>query len=125
MNFSDVMFYENYLTSDFHSNTVISRRVYLLVKMASKTVISPIILHGRISVRGCQSESLKLNCGVPQGSCLGPLFFTIYTRSLLDVVEDYLTSVHCSADDTQLYVFFSPADVTGHSAAITAIERCI
>ena len=79
----------------------------------------------RISVRGCQSESLKLNCGVPQGSCLGPLLFTIHTRSLLDVVQDYLPSVHCYADDTQLYVSFSPADVTGHSAAITAIERCI
>ena len=76
----------------------------------------------RISVRGCQSESLKLNCGVPQGSCLLPLVFTIYTRSLLDVVQDYLPSVHCYADDTQLYVSFSPADVTGHSAAI---ERCI
>ena len=37
------MFYENYLRSDFHTNTVISRRVCLLVKMASKTVISPIL----------------------------------------------------------------------------------
>ena len=26
MNFSEAMFYENYLTSDFHTNTVISRR---------------------------------------------------------------------------------------------------
>ena len=30
------------LTSDFHTKTVISRRVCLLVKMASKTVIRPI-----------------------------------------------------------------------------------
>ena len=42
MNFSEAMFYENYLTLDFHTNTVISRRVCLLVKMASKTVIRPI-----------------------------------------------------------------------------------
>ena len=42
MNFSEAMFYENYLTSDFHTNTVTSRRVCLLVKMASKTVIRPI-----------------------------------------------------------------------------------
>ena len=33
MNFSEAMFYENYLTSDFHTNIV----VCLLVKMASKT----------------------------------------------------------------------------------------
>ena len=36
------MFYENYLTSDFHTNTVNSRRVCPLVKMASKTVIGRI-----------------------------------------------------------------------------------
>ena len=45
MNFSEAMFYENHFTSDFHTNTVISRRVCLLVKMASKTVIRPIINH--------------------------------------------------------------------------------
>ena len=39
MNFLDAMFYENYLTLDFHTNTVISRRVCLLVKMASETVM--------------------------------------------------------------------------------------
>ena len=38
MNFSEVMFYENYLTSNFHTNTVISRRVCLLVEMVLKTV---------------------------------------------------------------------------------------
>ena len=46
MNFSEAMFYENYLTSDFHTNTVILRRpVCLLVKMAemaSKTGRRPI-----------------------------------------------------------------------------------
>ena len=42
MNFSEAMFYENYLTSDFHTNAVISPPVCLLVKMASKTVIRPI-----------------------------------------------------------------------------------
>ena len=44
MNFSEAMCYENYLTSDFQENTVISRRVCLLVKLASKTVIRPIVL---------------------------------------------------------------------------------
>ena len=66
-----------------------------------------------------------MNCGVLQGSCLGPLLFTIYTSSLLDVVEKYLPSVHYYADDTQLYVSFRPADETGHLDAITAIDCCI
>ena len=37
--FSEGMFYENYLRWDFHTNTVISRRVCLLVNLASITVI--------------------------------------------------------------------------------------
>ena len=40
--FQFINVYENYLTSNFHTNTVISRRVCLLFKMASKTVIRPI-----------------------------------------------------------------------------------
>ena len=44
MNFSEARFYETYLTSDFHTNTVISRCVCLLFRMASETVIRPITL---------------------------------------------------------------------------------
>ena len=51
MNFSEAVFYENYLTSDFHTNTVISRRVCLLVKMASKTLIRPIIPRARVGYK--------------------------------------------------------------------------
>ena len=39
MNFSEGMFYEYYLTSDFRTNTVILRRVCLPIKIASKSVI--------------------------------------------------------------------------------------
>ena len=79
----------------------------------------------RVSVRGCISEKLDLCFGVPQGSCLGPLLFTIYTSKLFDVISGHLPSVHCYADDTQLYLSFSPKHETGQFDAITAIEHCI
>ena len=45
MNFSERCFMTIiYLTSDFHTNNVISRRVCLLVKMVSKTVIRPVLV---------------------------------------------------------------------------------
>ena len=62
----------------------------------------------RVSVNGSLSDQFPLKQGVPQGSCLGPLLFTIYTRKLFQIVERHLPQVHCYADDTQLYVLFSP-----------------
>ena len=79
----------------------------------------------RVMVRGSLSQSFKLNCGVPQGSCLGPLLFTIYVSKLFDVVKNHLPTVHCYADDTQLFVSFSPNEDAGQDEAVAAVLSCI
>ena len=58
----------------------------------------------RVSVNGSLSDQFPLKQGVPHP----PLLFTIYTRKLFQIVERHLPQVHCYADDTQLYVPFSP-----------------
>ena len=66
-----------------------------------------------------------MDFGVPQGSCLEPLLFTIYASKLFDIIKAHVPTVHCYADDTQLYVSFSPNKSIGQFEAVTAIQHCV
>ena len=79
----------------------------------------------RVMVQGNIAQSLNLDFGVPQGSYLGPLLFTIYASKLFDVIKVHLCTVHCYADDKQLYVSFSPNISTGQFEVFTAIQQCV
>ena len=79
----------------------------------------------RVMVQGNLSQNLNVDFGVPQGSCLRPLLFTIYASKFFDVIKVHLPTVHCYGDDTQLYVSFSPNKSTGQFEAVTAIQHCV
>lgn len=58
----------------------------------------------RVCYAGKLSNSCAVTRGVPQGSILGPLLFSIYTSMLPRAVKK--CNVHLYADDTQIYYFF-------------------
>ena len=79
----------------------------------------------RVSFENNFSQRRYLSCGVPQGSCLGPLLFTMYASKLFDIIKGYLPQTHAYADDTQLYLSFKPDTTSSQSDAVYAMERCI
>ena len=54
-----------------------------------------------VSINGKSSEPLEINCGVPQGSVLGPLIFLLYTNDLPSIRN--VLDIYLFADDTNIY----------------------
>ena len=62
-------------------------------------------LEGRsqyVSYGGFESERGKVECGVPQGSVLGPLFFILYLNDMIRAAEELALVLF--ADDTSIFV---------------------
>lgn len=56
----------------------------------------------KVSINNELSNSFDLFCGVPQGSVLGPLIFSLFINDIVNVVSH--SKIHLFADDCQLYL---------------------
>jgi len=59
-----------------------------------------------------QSTHVFIKFGVPQGSILGLLLFVLYTADLVPLIAEHRLYSHLYADDTQVYSWCQPTDVS-------------
>ena len=75
---------------------------------------------------GKSSRSVFLPFGVPQGSVLGPILYTLYNSPLHDIASAHGISDHYYADDEQLYCSFRPTTEGGEQRlAFSALADCV
>ena len=76
----------------------------------------------RVIVNGTYSDPKCNSFGVPQGSVLGPLLFSLYYGPLEDVIRAHGIDTMMYADDCQLYIIIKRSN---RRVALDQLELCI
>ena len=67
-------------------------------------------------------EPFKTDYGVPHGSVLGPLLFTLYTTPPSSVISRHNICHHLYADNTQIYLSLSKTDP---EMSLSLVQQCL
>ena len=69
-----------------------------------------------VNFQGQQSTRSMLLCSMPQRPVTGSFLFNLYTMDVIRIAHSFGVTVHCYADDLQLYV---------HSTVAEALQRIL
>lgn len=79
----------------------------------------------KCKVAGELSTAQLVECGVPQGSVLGPQLFSCYIEPVSRIIRQFDIRYHMYADDITLYTFVDPKVPGMVNDALRALSNCI
>src|SRR6266516_1782748 len=76
----------------------------------------------QVSINNQRSDPILITTGIPQGSVLGPLLFSLYTSPISNIFTNSKVKFHLYADDDdiQLYISFSSSESSTHLATLSS-----
>ena len=75
-----------------------------------------------VKIKDTFSDKVTLPYGVPQGSELGQVLFTLYTTPLSAIISSFDINHHPYADDTQIYMSLS---VSNAKESLEKLQHCL
>ena len=78
-----------------------------------------------VKVANEHSTIRNLLCGVSQGSVLAPIFGSMYTAPLADIIRQHGLNVYFYTDDTQIYLSFNPKAAGEPMHSLSRVQSCI